>query len=613
MARAKSSGDEQLSYVSNFSVKLGGSNLDTAIEEKLLEIIVDHTLYLPDMVVLRLDDTGQEAMNNTQVFDVGKELEIKVYNTSIFKGEVTSLESDFGEDGAAIFLVRGYDKSHRLHRGRKRMTYLEMTDSDLVSQIAGGAGLQADVDSTKVTHKYIYQDNQTDMEFLQTRAHSLGYHVYVDDGKLCFKAKPPSLGQPIDLEWGINLYSFRPRLNAAHQVDKVIVQGWDPSKKEAIREEVTSPSSTDNQGGVQGGGGATAKKAFGAAEMVVVNSPIAVPTEAKEMAQGLLDAFQRSFVQAEGVCEGNPKIKAGAIVNIQGVGQRFGGKYAVTEARHLYSSRTNQYEVEFKTGQQVDTFARMLESSLGEAQGQGLFQSVVVGVVTNVDDPDDLCRVKVKFPWMSDTDESTWARLAMPMAGPDRGLLIIPEVNDEVLVAFEHGDVRFPYVIGALWNGSDAPPMPNSEATSGGVVNTRMLKSRAGHVIILDDTDGAEQIIIRDKTEKNEIIVDSAENTITINVDQDFVVNAGNKVSFTNESNRDIVSKGDMTIKTDSGAKLTIQSASDVTVKAQSNMKLEATGNLELKATGQLKIQGAQVSVAGDAMTEIKGGVVKIN
>jgi phage baseplate assembly protein gpV len=415
------------------------------------------------------------------------------------------------------------------------------------------------------------------------------------------------------LEWGINLYSFRPRLNAAHQVDKVIVQGWDPSKKEAIREEVTSPSSTDNQGGVQGGGGATAKKAFGAAEMVVVNSPIAVPTEAKEMAQGLLDAFQRSFVQAEGVCEGNPKIKAGAIVNIQGVGQRFGGKYAVTEARHLYSSRTNQYEVEFKTGQQVDTFARMLESSLGEAQGQGLFQSVVVGVVTNVDDPDDLCRVKVKFPWMSDTDESTWARLAMPMAGPDRGLLIIPEVNDEVLVAFEHGDVRFPYVIGALWNGSDAPPMPNSEATSGGVVNTRMLKSRAGHVIILDDTDGAEQIIIRDKTEKNEIIVDSAENTITINVDQDFVVNAGNKVSFTNESNRDIVSKGDMTIKTDSGAKLTIQSASDVTVKAQSNMKLEATGNLELKATGQLKIQGAQVSVAGDAMTEIKGGVVKIN
>jgi phage protein D/phage baseplate assembly protein gpV len=612
MLRAKQSDEEQFSYVSIFSVKVGGRTLDTAIEEKLLEIIVDHTLYLPDMVVLRIDDTSQEAMNDTNVFDVGKEIEVTAYNTPIFKGEITSLEPDF-RDGAAIFLVRGYDKSHRLHRGRKRMTYLEMTDSDLARQIAGNAGLQADVDATSVTHKYIYQDNQTDMEFLQTRAYSVGYHVYVDDGRLCFKAEPPSVGQQIDLEWGSNLYSFRPRINAAHQVDKVIVQGWDPSNKEAISEEVTAPSSTDNQGGVQGGGGDAAKKAFGAAELVVVNSPVSVSTEAKDMAQGLLDAFQRSFVQAEGSCEGNPNIKAGAIVNIAGVGRRFGGTYAVTEARHLYSSQTNHYEVEFKTGQQMDTFARMLETSMGEAQSRGLFQSVVVGVVTNVDDPDDLCRVKVKFPWMSDTDESTWARLAMPMAGPERGLLIIPEVNDEVLIAFEHGDVRFPYVIGALWNGSDAPPMPNSEATSGGVVNTRMLKSRSGHVIILDDTDGEEQIIIRDKTEANEIIIDSAENTITINVDQDFVVNAGNKVSFTNESERDIVSKGDMTIKTDSGAKLTIESASDVTVKAQSNMKFEATGNLELKASGQLKVQGAQVSVAGDAMTEIKGGVVKIN
>ena len=119
LRRKADSDEEQHSYASAFTVKVEGKDLDTALEKNLTEIIVDHTLYLPDMVVLHIDDTTRAAMDNTKLFDVGKGIEVQAYGTSIFKGEITSLESDFGEDGAAIFLVRGYDKSHRLHRGRK--------------------------------------------------------------------------------------------------------------------------------------------------------------------------------------------------------------------------------------------------------------------------------------------------------------------------------------------------------------------------------------------------------------------------------------------------------------------------------------------------------------
>ncbi len=83
---------------------------------------------------------------------------------------------------------------------------------------------------------------------------------------------------------------------------------------------------------------------------------------------------------------------------------------------------------------------------------------VVIGVVTSVDDPEQQGRVKLHFPWLDDNHETDWTRIAAPMAGGGRGVYFMPEVGDEVLAAFEHGDVRFPFVVGFMWNGQDAPP-----------------------------------------------------------------------------------------------------------------------------------------------------------
>lgn len=142
----------------------------------------------------------------------------------------------------------------------------------------------------------------------------------------------------------------------------------------------------------------------------------------------------------------------------------------------------------------------------------GRIYGAVVGIVSNNVDPDGMGRVKVHFPWLSTEDESGWARIATPMAGDNRGVWMLPEVDDEVLVMFAHGNIDQPYVIGALWNGVDAPPDHNDD----GMNNRRVIRSRSGHTLTFDDTEGAETITISGAARNNRIVIDASKDTITI-------------------------------------------------------------------------------------------------
>ncbi len=192
---------------------------------------------------------------------------------------------------------------------------------------------------------------------------------------------------------------------------------------------------------------------------------------------------------------------------------------------------------------------------------------VVVGIVTNNKDPDSLGRVKVKIPRISGEDESNWARVISFMAGKERGAFYLPEVDDEVLVAFEYGDINIPYVIGSLWNGKDKPPITNDDGKN----NFRIIKSRSGHIIRLDDTDGKEKIEIVDKTEKNMIIIDSKENKISIKSEKDIEISAPN-------------------------GKVTIE-ATNIEAKSSASAKIEASSSMDLKASGTMTVKGATVNI----------------
>jgi len=201
------------------------------------------------------------------------------------------------------------------------------------------------------------------------------------------------------------------------------------------------------------------------------------------------------------------------------------------------------------------------------AEVDGRFYGVGIGVVTNNKDPDGLGRVKLKLPWMADDVESNWARIATLMAGAGRGCFFLPEVDDEVLLAFEHGNPEFPYVLGGLWNGKDKPPESNSDGKN----NVRMIKSRSGHVIRLTDTNGSEQIEIIDKSTKNSIVISTKDNKITIAADADIVIRSTN-------------------------GKLQL-SGKGVEINSKADVKIEATTNLAVQAKAQLNLKGQLVNI----------------
>ena len=195
------------------------------------------------------------------------------------------------------------------------------------------------------------------------------------------------------------------------------------------------------------------------------------------------------------------------------------------------------------------------------------FFGVAIGVVTNNKDPDGLGRVKTSLPWMADQVESDWARVVTPMAGPGRGVYFLPEVNDEVLVAFAHGNPDTPYVLGGLWNGQDKPPESNRDGKN----DLRVIRSRSGNVIRFSDAEDDAKIEIIDSSAQNTIVIRTKDNSITITAAGDVTVQSGN-------------------------GKLKL-SGNGVEITSTSTVKIEASQSMELKSSGQLNIKGSVVNI----------------
>lgn len=196
----------------------------------------------------------------------------------------------------------------------------------------------------------------------------------------------------------------------------------------------------------------------------------------------------------------------------------------------------------------------------------GHAKGVAVALVRENQDNSGQARVRVSYPWHSQPRESHWARIAVPMAGKERGSYFLPEVGDEVLVAFERGDLRFPYVVGCLWNGQDKAPETNQDGKN----DRRVIKTRKGHKLTFDDgTQGKVQLELNDGKR------------LTID-DQGIQLDDGN------------------------GNKLSIQSSGG-------SITIEAATQLTLKAP-QISLQGTQrISVSGGGELELKATMVRIN
>jgi phage protein D/phage baseplate assembly protein gpV len=609
-------------YAAKPRIEIDGTPLAHEYDLLLERVVVDDHLFLPDMFELRFRDTERTVLAHAG-FKIGSVVKVlagpvgKEASEPLITGEVTSLEAEFDTTGGHA-VVRGYDHSHRLHRGRHTESYRDMTDSDIVKAVARRAGLDLGrIDATSITHPHVAQANLSDWDFLKARAREIGYELTVAGGKLDFRKPTPAADAPqtgdlassdrLQLILGSNLESFHPRLTSAEQVKQVEVRGWDPSRKDKVVGSAPAATTTASlTSAAHPTTPAALAEKFGGPTYVAVDRPHTTQTEVDAVAKALAEQIAGASAEAEGTAKGDPRLKAGTPVSVGLAGDPFEGRYLLSATRHVFSSHEGYKTAFAVSGRQERSLLGLasLGATNGALSGSGppIF-GLVIGIVTSVKDPEKAGRVKLKFPWLSDTYESDWARLVVIGAGSKRGLLVLPEVDDEVLVGFEQGDIRRPYVLGGLYNGVDKPKDdPKLIDSSAGKVNRRWFMSRSGHLISFDDGSDGGGIVIETGNSKHALALSAAKSRVRITSSGDVVVEGGGKVTIT------------------AGADLSIEAKTKLELKAQ-QVSLTGDSNVEVKSNAAMSVEGTTVNVKGQASMDIEGGatcnvraaMVKIN
>jgi uncharacterized protein involved in type VI secretion and phage assembly len=251
---------------------------------------------------------------------------------------------------------------------------------------------------------------------------------------------------------------------------------------------------------------------------------------------------------------------------------------------------------------------------------------MLVGIITNNNDPDKLGRVKVKFPTLTEDHESNWARVVGVGAGVNRGFDCLPEVNDEVLVAFEHGDIHRPYVIGGVWNGTDAPPTVVTDSVVGGKVRLRTFKTRVGHQLqfVEEDKGAVKKGVYLNTIDGHNLRLDDSTKFAELET------TGGHKFRADDDSKViSLTSTGDITVKTGTSgstkdltinaANMTLTATTNITLKVGTNKIVISTSGIvvegtqvQIKGTASAKMEAPSINVEGSAMNTIKGGLVNV-
>jgi uncharacterized protein involved in type VI secretion and phage assembly len=526
--------------VALYSVLVDGNELDETLSKRIREVRILSYLRLPDMctlsVVYQKGKEGEDQPIDSHPFDIGKSLEVKLgardqlTTTSLFKGQLVSQELNFGAGGVEL-MVRAFDRSHTLIRARKVRTFQNQTTSDIVTKVLGEAGFSAQCDSTGDPHEFMQQDNETDWDFIWRLAERVGFEFVVQDTNAYFRK--PSADNPVALDWPETLRSFSPRVTATQQAQQVTLAAFDPKTKQAINATASSPDQVARIGVER----STVAGAFDGADIHIATEPVMSQSEGQAVAQALLDKLANGYIAAEGVSDGNPNIRAGTSVQVSGLGQKFSGLYRVAAATHILRGGAT-YETHF-----ANSPAHTLLGSVGgdRASGGGPLAfgaQLVVGLVTNNADPDKMGRVRVQYPSLGPDAEGAWAPITSVSAGNARGVMMLPVVGEQVLIGFEHGDTRRPYVLGSLFNGTD---LPGDDLT----------QSQDGSFALLSD----------------QKIVATAKDAMNLTTKQSLTVSADQNISETAQQSYTIESQqGDISIKADMG-NVIIEGTQSVTIK----------------------------------------------
>lgn len=574
-------------------LSVGGTDVAATVYDALVDVRVEQSILLPDQVTIRLRDPHFQLFDNEE-FALGDPLDVTFVGEKeqavAIRAEITAVGVEPGTGGRHELVVSGLDRGHRLARGTEVATYANLTDGDVARQIAGRFGLRADVGATTTRHEYLLQCG-TAYAFLSERAQRAGARWWVTDGTLVFKPTTDK-DVPDPLVWGDNLQRFKARCSAIEVSDGVSVRGWDATRQQALTGDAdlaasleavgsNAPAAANVLSGARKSGAFKGKRFLGA-------TPVVDTAEADALAEAMALRASGEHFSARGQAIGDPRLYAGCHVKVEGVGTRLTGTYVLTTVEHVWGVG-QPYVTRFTTGGRAPKGLPDLlgNGTAGAAPPPWGLRGLVIGIVTNVRDPEKCGRVRVRYPTLSDKDESAWARVLAPGAGKTRGFQAPFEIDDEVLVGFEHGDLRRPIVLGGVWSGRNTAPWSGDRAGAG---VTARWQTKGGHVVELSDAQQptADHIllILGDGTTKLRIGGDG----VTLHTPNDLAITADKGIS--------VAAKGELSLE-----------GANVTVKARAKLAVQGA-MLEAKGTGSVSIQGATTEVKGSGIVRVEGGGV---
>ncbi len=347
-------------YVPAFEIKLQGRPTGQDVIKDILSVSYKDNIQEFDSFDITINNwdaaTRDFKYSDSKLFDPGKEIEVWMgyYGRlrMMLKGQITSLRPSFPAAGGSTLTISGLNAMYKLRTKQETHIYEDKTDSQVAKEIGQRLGVDVDAEDKGETKlKYLIQDNQYDIIFLMERARRVGYDIYIDEPakggktKLTFKKSTDVRRTAYRLSYGKSLIEFQPELTTNNQVGKVTVRGWDPIQKKKIEFTATRDQIVTKGVGSKGGQG-DIDKSFEAKAEIVATKPVESEAEARILATQILEGIAKDMVKGAGSTVGLPDLRAGVVLEIDGLGDRFSGRYFVISTTHgiADSGYTTQFE-----------------------------------------------------------------------------------------------------------------------------------------------------------------------------------------------------------------------------------------------------------------------------
>ncbi|MCP4075092.1 MAG: type VI secretion system tip protein VgrG [Gammaproteobacteria bacterium] len=566
----------------SFTIKSGGSQISGEFQVKAVIVSREfNRVAAAEIIVLDGDPSTQDfKASNDEAFVPGAEIEISAgYHSNeeiVFQGIVIRHALRVHKTRPSVLRIECRDKAIKMTVGRNSKYFYDVTDAEIVEEIAADAGLQSNIESTQASHPQMVQFNSTDWDFVLTRIEANGQLLMTQDGELITTVPDSSTDPVLTLAYGGNILDFEATTDVRDQYAAVQSFAWDSANQEMIEIDADDPGVT-SPGNLESGDLADV---LGIESVKLKHGGQLKDDELQSWADA--EWMRRAYSKVRGrvKIQGYASLKPGDVVELKGMGDRFNGNSIVAGLHHEINDKN--WETDISLGLSAECFSSTAESIV-EAGASGLLPGLSglhVGLVTSLEDPDGENRIQLRIPMIDPAEEGIWARVATLDAGENRGSFFLPEVDDEVVVGFLNEDPRNPMVLGMLNSSAKPAPLEASDDN-----HEKGFVTRSEMKLVFND-------------DLNSISIETPNgNSIVLSDDEGSI-----KVSDENDNAITLSSDG-----------ITLESASDINITATGDVNIEGA-NIAAAASAEFKAEGssaAEVSSGGNMV--VKGSIVQIN